>query len=135
MSNGAAPVCPVSRSQPTQAVPQPNAPGVNHIPPAHNLRTVITAINTMNNVIQNITRGAPQINNVHPAGAAGIPAPKPPPPPQYARLTWREINRGYTERKVVNPDDQTQFVKIRTLAFVAWQEDAIGSRLVYKGPS
>jgi hypothetical protein len=126
MTNGnTAPVCPVSRSQPTQAM-QPFAPGVNSIPRAHNLITVITAINTMNHVVQQLTKGLPQINNI-----GTPPSPPQPPAPQFAPSNWQEIGRGYTEQEVVNPDDKSQSVTLHTLSFVVWEWPTTGHTLVY----
>lgn len=135
MSNDVAPSCPISNSQPTQKPYQPPGASANgaQIPPAHDLRTVINAINAMNFVVNQITRGAPQVNNVYPPTEAGIPAPQQEPPPQYERLTWHERNRGYVMQQVINPDDPEQFVEINTLSFVHWIEEATGHNLVYQG--
>jgi ATP-dependent phosphoenolpyruvate carboxykinase len=123
MSN--APICPVSRSQPTTRTP---ALTVATIPHAHDLRSVINAISVMNNVVQSITRGAPQFNNAVPPTVAGIPS-----PPATPRNTWEETSRNYRRNQIVNPDDKTQIIKIMTIASVEWTEQQTGKKLVYEG--
>lgn len=134
MSN--APYCPTSYSQPTtdrRRLQQPGQTDIPTIPPAHDLRSVITAINQMNNVFQHITRMPTQINNVYPPTIAGIPAPPKGPTPTYARLTWQEGGRNYNKQKVVNPEDKTQFIEINTISSVGWYETATGHTLRYDG--
>lgn len=132
-----APYCPINRSEPTQAIRklQGAQTVIPTIPPAHDLRSVITAINQMNNVFLHITRMPTQINNVHPTNEAGIPAPTPPkqPVPGYANMSWQEGGRNYTKQKVVNPEDKTQFVEIDTISSIGWYDTATGHTLRYDG--
>jgi hypothetical protein len=146
MSNGngsAAPSCPVSHNGPHttstfgSGVRQPGGVDVANLPAAHDLRSAIHILNQMNNIIQRITRGAPQINNVYPATETGVPPPviqpASEPPPQYAQMHWMEKGRGYTKQQAVNPDDKDQYVEISTLTFVDWADDTTGHYLTYKG--
>jgi len=127
MSN--APHCPISRNGPLQGSRiQPPALDVAHVPTARDLPTVLTAINIMNNIVQHITNGAPQINNT------GTPPVQQPPPPSYNRLTWKEVYRTYTENEVVNPEDHEQKIKIKVLSSVYFQEQTSGHQLAYGGP-
>ena len=137
MSNGAAPTCPISYSQPTQPTPQIKATTAA-IPRAHNLITVILAINRMNNVIQNITRGAPQINNTRNISGGGENAQTSPvdgrqPFPGYAGGTWQETNRNYNSTKLVNPDTPSQSISIKTIGSITFTESETGNTLVYTG--
>lgn len=136
MSNGngsVAATCPVSRSQP-KITTQPRGVGVAAVPVAHDLRSVITAINAMSNIVQTVTRGLPQINNTYDTiiNFQSTP-PEREPPPQYPRITWKEIIRDYTDNEVVNPDDETQRVAIQTIVRVIWQEEFLERRVVYNG--
>jgi hypothetical protein len=88
---------------------------------------VINAINQMNNIIQSITHGAPQINNTR------FPSEAQAPPPEYARLTWEEAGRDYADSEVVNPDDESQSIKIKVISRVFFQEKATEHQLVYEG--
>jgi hypothetical protein len=126
MSN--APSCPISRNGPAQAskTAQPSAAAIPTIPPVHDLRTVINAINEMNNIVQRITIGTPQINNI------GTP-PVQQESPAYARVTWREVSRTWMDQEVINPDDKEQKIKIKSLSSVTWIESHSGHQLTYEG--
>jgi hypothetical protein len=128
-----APACPVSRSQPTQKPSQPSHVEVAAIPLAHDLRSAINALNIMSSVVQQVTRGAPQVNNVYPLTAGGVPAPAKDPSPEYERLIWEESSRGYVEQKLINPDDREQFIWIKTIGDVIWREKSTGHQLFYWG--
>jgi len=125
-----APVCPVSRSQPTQKI-QPPGIDVDSIPRAHNLITVINAVHRMVNVITKLNRGEPQINNAEPPADYGYPSLKPV-PPQYAQMNWVEVYRTYEDQEVVNPEDETQKVAIRTLSTVLFVDRATGHQMLYQ---
>jgi hypothetical protein len=133
MSN--APYCPISYSEPgpTRRAGQPGQTVIPTIPPAHDLRSVITAINQMNTVVQHITRMPTQINNVYPPTEEGVPAPTLPPTPQYAQMSWQEGGRNYNSQKVVNPDDKSQKVEIKTISSIGWFDSATGHTLRYDG--
>jgi hypothetical protein len=130
-----APSCPISTSQ--QKVTTVGAPpGVEiaHVATARDLRSVITALNQMSNIVQNITRGAPQINNtVFPSVNFRSTPPPREPPPQYQRVTWKEIMREYHDDEIVNPDNEDQKVEIKTIKRIRWQEDVTEQRVVYRG--
>lgn len=130
-----APSCPISNpQQKVLSQRQPLAPDIAHVPTAHDLLSVITAINQMNNIVQHITRGLPQINNfVVPSVRISSEPPERQEPPQYPQITWNEISRDYHDDEVVNPDDEKQRVEIKTLARIIWQEDTTEQRVVYKG--
>jgi hypothetical protein len=138
-SNGAA-TCPVSHSQQKISTSQQmkNGADVNNIPPAHDLRSVITAINRMGSVINNITRGTPQVNNYYPTGSKGIPDPAPPPPfPGYEQMSWREVNREYGDGEIRSPhkDHAGQYVPVKVIKQVKWLDDITEHRVTYKGRS
>jgi hypothetical protein len=128
-----APVCPVSHSEPTSRRFQPPGVDITHLPHVSDLKSVINVLNQMNNVVQHITRGTPQINNVYPTTITGVPAPKEGPNITYGQVRWREIDRQYETQKLVNPDDKDQSIPIKTLARITWQDDASENRLVYEG--
>lgn len=123
--NNVAPICPVSIGQLT---PDKLAIEINSIPRAHDLLSVITVINAINNIVQTITRGAPQINNI---GTPYVP-PAMPAAPQYANPNWKEVTRLTSEQKVINPDDKDQEILITTLNMVTWA-DNLGQQLRYQG--
>jgi len=136
-NNTIAPSCPISfNQQPQRSHRQPASVDINAVPPATNLRTVINAINMINNVVQHITRGTPQVNNIYPAKTEGVPPPTPPKPPKYDDITWRETKRDYHKQKVRNPDAEKgteQYVEISALSRIQWTEDVTGHKLIYVG--
>lgn len=125
MSN--APNCPISRSQP-KIKSQANGIDVAHIPPATDLRSAISALNSLNNALRHLTRTPPQVNNIYPATTTGIPSPL----PQYGQYRWTEESRNYREQRVVNPDNPAMFVTISTLVNVNWVESTTGHSIEYK---
>jgi hypothetical protein len=131
MSN--APNCPISHDQPKGLPRQPYAIDVAAIPPAaHDLKSVITAINAMNNVVQHITRGTPQVNNTY-LPSVKSPDEQPPEKLDYVSQTWREVRREWSSGRVVNPDDDSQYVEIKTISNIKWLEDVTEHQLVYMG--
>jgi hypothetical protein len=123
-----APSCPISRNGPAQAskTAQPSAAAIPTIPPVHDLRTVINAINEMNNIVQRITIGTPQINNIGTPPVQQV-------PPAYARVTWHESSRTWMEQEVINPDDKEQKIKIKSISSISWHEQHSGHQLIYNG--
>jgi len=142
MSNGsAAPSCPIGYGQ-LKDTPQgqrgPQNIGrtidITSVPPARDLISAITAINQMNNIVQHITRGVPQINNTY-GTSINFRSPRPDrePPPQYQPVTWKQIKRDYHDDEIENPERPDQKIQIKTIKRLIWQEDTTEQRVVYKG--
>jgi hypothetical protein len=129
-----APSCPISFPQATPGAPvfhrgDPwSRPGhlqdlVNSIPRAHDLPSVIRALNVMNNIITQITRGEPAVNNVTPA--------KPVNPPDVKLKgedrkpdplgDWNAGMQNKTKQKCYNPDNPDQWIEISTVTAATWQ--------------
>lgn len=130
MSNGVAPSCPISHSQPTQRTPQPPGVDIATVPHATDLRSVINALRALKLALQNITKGAPQVNNIYPPLEFGFTTLQ---PFQYQRITWTETSRSYRQQTIVNPDNPSYGVPIKTLVSVTWRESATGHTLQYTG--
>jgi hypothetical protein len=139
-----APSCPVSFPQATPGAPvfrrgDPFVrPGILHdlinsIPRAHDLPSVINALNIMNNVITHIARGSPAINNVYPQGGASVTlkgTDDKPPGPQ----DWEYADRDYQGQKLYNPDNEKQYVQMKIITSVMWQNYNSDAALIYDGP-
>ena len=145
MSNNLAPSCPISVGQIGQAsfrkqlaaFPKPALVKdlVNKIPPAYDLPSVITAINHINNIVTIITRGEPQVNNTHVPGLPSVILKGDDHDPGYVKgENWVLEGRDYEEQKLVNPDDEDQFIKIKILKQVTFFNANDSSRLNYEGP-
>lgn len=140
MSN-AAPVCPISRSEPTSLLVRGGAPAsrpgklhdqINSIPRAYDLLSAIRALNIINNIITQITRGEPQVNNVFPLGGGGGILKGDDNNPGYQPIDWILEGRQYRTQKLYNPDDEEQFVKIKVLASVTFYNANTDYRLIYE---
>lgn len=138
-----APVCPISYSEypAVRALVRGGAatsrPGtlhdqINSIPRAHDLLSAIRALNIMNNIITQITRGEPQVNNVFLLAKPSVILKGDDHKPDYYPLDWIEEDREYRKQKLVNPDDDTQFVEIRTLKTVTFYNANTDYRLTYQ---
>jgi hypothetical protein len=144
MSNGAAPSCPISYSQigstfreQLAAYPKPGVIKdlVNKIPRAHDLPSVITALNAINNIVTLVTRSAPQVNNTFVQGSPSIVLKGEDFNPHYAREDWVQESREYATQKLKNPDDEEQFIEIKTVKVNIFFNTNDSSRLFYDGPT
>jgi hypothetical protein len=137
-----APSCPISYGQPIPGARvfhkgDPwKRPGIlqdliSQIPRATDLRSAIHALNMMNNIIQMVNRGAPQVNNIR--------IPREPDQimkgedlnPHYQPLDWQETGRDYEHSKVYNPEDKTQYIEVKTLKLVYFYNPNTNYRLTY----
>lgn len=145
MSNNLALSCPISIGQIGQAsfrqqlaaYPKPALVKdlVNKIPPAHDLPSVITAINHINNIITTITHGEPQVNNTYVQGQPSVILKGDDHNPHYVQDDWVLEGREYNTQKLKNPDDEEQYIEIKTLKTVFFFNVNDSSRLNYDGPS
>jgi hypothetical protein len=140
-----APSCPVSFPQATPGAPvfhrgDPRSRAgqlhnlINSIPRAHDLRSVIHALNIMNNIITQITRGAPAVNNVHPQDGGSVILNGIDHKPDGTPQDWEYADREYEPQKLINPDDDTQFIQMKILTMVMWQNANSDANLIYEGP-
>jgi hypothetical protein len=135
--------CPISFPQATPGAPvfhrgdpwqqQTVRDLVNSIPRAHDLLSVITALNVMNSIITQITHSAPQVNNTFVPGAGSVTLQGIDHKPDYIRADWIEENREYEIRHAVNPDDKNQKIPINVLTRVDFHNVNNGSLLIYDG--
>jgi hypothetical protein len=136
-----APSCPISIGQIGQAsfraqlaaYPKPAQIKnlVNQIPRAHDLPTVITAINRINNIVTIITRGEPQVNNTYVQGKPSVILKGQDFNPRYQQADWVLEGRQYEQRKIKNPEDEDQFIEIRILKTVNFTNINESSSLTY----
>lgn len=142
-----APSCPTSFGQPipgqrTFLRGDPwSRPGVlkdmvNRIPRAHDLPSAINALNIMNNIMTMINRAEPQVNNIHPMGGGGVILKGENYEPDYWRnkQDWMQEGRDFKEQKLINPNNENQFIEIKTLKTVYFYNANTDYRLNYEGP-
>jgi hypothetical protein len=136
MSNNLAPVCPVSFGQPTPDI-QRLRHTVNSIPRANDLKSAITALNIIANVISQINRGQPVINNIGGGGGgSNLPGTNlngTDNNPHYTKADWIEEYRHYDKRKLYNYDDQSQFIEINVLTEVVFTNKNTNYTFKYNG--
>ena len=125
-----APVCPISRSQPTAAAPPARQPS---IPIATDLPSLIRAVNIMNDIIRNITTSL-VVNNTRDVniGADGVAYDVPPITDNNYKTSnypeWAQIsaatNTGFVFNKGGSPSpDKTQRAYISRINTVQYQND------------
>ena len=108
---------------------------IDSIPRAHDLQSVIKALNIINNIIMHLTRGTPAINNVYEQGrGANIILKGDDNDPGFINADWIEETRVYKKQKMINPDDPSMFIEINVLNFVAFRNDNTAARFTYIGP-
>lgn len=129
-----APVCPISRSQ---AVP--GQPGIMlpSIPKAMDLPSVIMAVNAITQILINMTV-PPRAGGVSPiqlgtpalakptggVAASGVSG-------KASRGTWFETDRQTEVVKVVNPDDDTQFVTFERINSITMTNSSTNESLTW----
>jgi hypothetical protein len=124
--------CPTSSNQPRGLASQFGlAKQVAAIPRATDLKSAITALNMIENIVQQITYTQPVVNNIgqepdysslYPTGPFQL----------FEASNWHEKDRDYsTPQKVYNTDDLEQFVQMKTIGFVLF-EDKMGHTIEYK---
>lgn len=134
-----APACPVSYGQPIPGARvnlrgdpwSRNRDKIEQIPWAHDLRSVIIALNMMSHIITEILRTGPQVNNIR--------QPNPPDEiekgqnndPRYQNADWIQENRVYKTQKLINPDDTEQSIEIKVLSQVTFFNQNTTYRLQY----
>jgi hypothetical protein len=143
MTTEIAPSCPISYSEypsnRTNGI-NPRSPighlqdQINRIPRAHDLPSAIHALNVMSHIILQLTRGEPQINNVYPQGAGGVIMKGQEFGQQYDPADWLYEGREYNKQRLVNPDDETQYIEIKVLKTVTFFTYVTDYRLFYDGP-
>lgn len=109
---------------------------IHQIPQAHDLPSVIRALNVMSHVVTLITRGAPMVNNVYPTGEPSVILKGHNDKPDYwdSQRNWVEEGRNYKQQKIENPDDPSQFIEIKTLSMISFFNEITSYRLNYYGP-
>jgi hypothetical protein len=108
---------------------------INSIPRAHDLPSVINALNIISSVITEITHNAPMINNVHPTGLPSVILKGDDFNPHYEPADWFETGRVYDHQELVNPDNNDQFIPISTLSQVSYQNPNGASLTFYSTPA
>lgn len=129
-----APVCPTSFGQ----IPygrQWLRDTVQTIPRATDLSSAIRALNVINNIVMQLTRGEPQINNIHnPSAGPDVRLKGDDPNPHYEKADWLEEGRNYQKQKLINPDNQDQFIELKILMNVGFYNRNTGWGIFYEGP-
>jgi hypothetical protein len=137
-----APICPTSRSE-LKPLPRTVVDAIRQIPRATDLRSAIIALNRISNVLNILTRAAPQINNIVNPRQPSSSQPSPPQPengnqpgtdynPGYIPANWIEETRNYTTRRLINPDDTSQHIDIKVLTEVVFRNLNTDYRLYYE---
>jgi len=143
MSNGA-PSCAISFGQPIPGArvfqrgdpwSRPGAlhDAINRIPRAHDLASAINALNIMNNIIMEINRGEPMVNNTYPDGKPSVILKGDDNNPHYQPIDWVLEGREYNVQHLKNPDNEDQSIEISTLRVVYFYNANTDYRLNYYG--
>jgi len=135
-----APSCPISIGQasPTARVWSPMErilDQVNRLPRAHDLPSAITLLNAMNNIITQLNRAEPQVNNLWPQGegGGGVILKGQEFGQKYGPSDYVLESREYIDQKAINPDDNDQYIVIPTLKMVTFINTTVGESLEYDG--
>ena len=131
-----APFCPISKSELTPeqiSLLLKNQDLISQIPRATDLRSAIQALNMMARIIRGILKTGPQVNNTH--------LPREPDKvetgqnndPKYKNADWIQEERVYRQQKLINPDDEGQFIDIKVLATVVFYNQNTDFQLIYDG--
>lgn len=125
-----APSCPISLSE--------NPPGqagllYPAVPKAMDLPSVLRAVNTITQILQLITGQLPPSSGgtgkMNTGGGGGAGKKK---PPQKQTSNWEETNRVTEIVKVVNPDDEDQFVTFKQIKSITMENQNTGEQITLK---
>jgi hypothetical protein len=127
-----APSCPISYSEyPSTRITgiDPRSPmsrlvdQIHRIPRAHDLPSAINALNIMNHIILQLTRGDPQVNNLYPLGigGGGIIMKGGEIGRKYGPGDWVLEQRMYKDQDLINPDDEDQIIPMKVLKTVLFK--------------
>jgi hypothetical protein len=137
-----APSCPISNGQPIpgaqvfhKGTPW-TRPGtlqdlINSIPQAHDLKSAIAALHRINSVIQQINHGQPVVNNTHQPSEPDTIVKGEDLNPHYLHADWIQESREYNTQRVYNPDNEAQYIEIKTLKTVHFYNQNTDYRLNY----
>lgn len=134
-----APSCPISYGQPVPGarVFLKGEPWtrvrekVSAIPLATDLKSALAALRAINSAIMAINRGAPAVNNTHVPGEPDVTIPGEDHNPNYPYIDWALEGREYVKQRLYNPDDETQYIEIKTLKTVYFFNENTDHRLTY----
>ena len=124
MSNGKAPVCPISRSQAVSGMPMRTMPP---LPRVTDLASAIAVLNEIANLLQNpgvnsgMSNGYSQAESVsgpsegNPNVDDGSGGPK-------KKKRWDEIDRGLEQVRYENPDDVKIYVLVPRIYLLKYEE-------------
>jgi hypothetical protein len=127
--------CPISRPEIKAEAARSLNNLVNQIPRAHDLPSVIKSLNIITQVLRdNVVHNPPQVNNVYPTQLPQLQLQGEDHNPNYEQADWQESSRGYVQQTVVNPDDESQTVDIKTITQVLFTNVNDDSELLYQTP-
>jgi hypothetical protein len=106
---------------------------VNKIPRAHDLPSAINALNIMNNIITMINRAEPVVNNTHVPGQPSVILKGETIGEQFGPADWVYEGREYLKQKLINPDNNDQYIEINCLKVVYFFNENTSYRLNYEG--
>jgi hypothetical protein len=104
---------------------------VNSIPRATNLSSAIRALHIMNQIIQMVNRGEPVVNNTRVPGEPDVKEKGNDYNPHYQPFDWVQEGREFTPQKLYNPDNQEQYVEIKTVTVAFFFNGNTDYRLNY----
>jgi hypothetical protein len=126
-----APSCPTSFGQPVPGARvflkgEPwSRPGtlhdlVNKIPRAHDLPSAIHALNQIKNIITMINRGEPVVNNTRFPKEPDVSLKGEDFKPNYGPSDWTQGPKDFVKQKLINPDDDSQYIELDTVKEVGF---------------
>lgn len=138
-----APACPISNGQypygRNWAKTDPRTPiktlidKINMIPKAVDLPSAILALNRINNIIMELTRGAPVVNNIRQEQQPDLTIKGEDYNPYYQPQNWNEDARDYTTERLENANDSSQYIDIKVLSYVRFFNPNTSTTLDYYG--
>lgn len=146
-----APVCPVSRG-----TTPPSQSGIllPTVPIAKDLDSILQAINAIRMILQHLLGGpgggpggsnnslhsnsfgpggggAPKNPTSNPPGGPKTPKTNPNPQPKPTKSNWTETSRATESVKVVNPNDDTQYIIFQRINSITFKDNTTGSTFVW----
>lgn len=128
-----APNCYISKSQQTpfpRGMQREEDPLAN-IPRANDLRSALHALNQMAKIIADILHRGPQVNNIRQSNPPDEKEKGQDYNPHYSAADWVHEHRVYKTQKLRNPEDQQQYIEIKTLQEIWFFNQNTAYRLKY----
>ena len=135
-NTGVAPVCNALAEPPSFATKPPPLP-VYSVPSASNPQSIVRAVQQLQAAVAALAaaippNNVPSIGGFTPSAGGGVPGFGGTSPQKQAPNDWTEVSRVTQNVKVVNPDDDSQFVIVKEIVQLIFEHSTTGERIVIK---